>query len=279
MNRTQKNLASQFILWFLLLSGVVITVFPLVYMVSTSLKGPIFVFEMPPKIIPSKPSLDNFFRAWNSNNFERYFLNSLAVTSICTVVVIFLSSMMAYAFARFEFRLKKTLFYIVIFFMMLPSMTLIVPQFTLAVKLKLINKLSGLFYLYVAQNIPLATFLLQGFMALIPVEIEEAARIDGATPWQVYWRIMLPLCGPAIATAAIFASLGTWDEFVWANTILNKPNIRTLPVAIASFQGTHNSDWGLIFAASIMAVLPVIIIFIALQRFFVKGAASGAIKG
>ncbi len=256
-----------------------ITVFPFIYMISTSLKGPLFVFELPPKIIPSHPTIQNFINAWTSNKFGSFFLSSLKVTVITSVLVVWLGSMMAFAFARFNFFLKKPLFYLVMFFMMMPAMTLIVPQFILAVQFKLINHLSGLIFLYVAQNIPLATFLLRGFIEQVPVEIEEAAQMDGATAWDIYWRIILPLCKPALATSAIFASLGAWDEYVWAMTILNDPEVRTLPVAIAAFQGTHNSDWGLIFAASLIAIAPVIILFIALQKYFVKGIAAGAVKG
>ena len=111
------------------------------------------------------------------------------------------------------------------------------------------------------------------------MEIEEAAKIDGASPWDLYWRIILPLSRPALATAAIFASLGAWDEYVWAYTILNNPDRRTLPVGIAAFQGIHNSDWGLIFAASLIAVIPIIALFISLQKYFVKGLVTGAVKG
>jgi multiple sugar transport system permease protein len=279
VNRRKTERIRQISYTMLLGLGAFITIFPFIYMISTSLKGPIFVFELPPRIIPSDPTLANFIRAWTSNKFGSFFLNSLKVTVVTTLLVVWLGSMMAFAFARFNFFLKKPLFYLVMFFMMMPAMTLIVPQFILAVQFKLINQLSGLIFLYVAQNIPLATFLLRGFIEQVPVEIEEAAQIEGANAWDIYWRIILPLCRPALATSAIFASLGAWDEYVWAMTILNNPDVRTLPVAIAAFQGTHNSDWGLIFAASLIAITPVILLFIILQRYFVKGIAAGAVKG
>jgi multiple sugar transport system permease protein len=263
----------------LLAVGAFITIFPFTYMISTSLKGPVYVFELPPHWIPTHPTLLNFVRAWTSNRFSSYFLNSAGVTVITTLLVVWLGSMMAFAFARFNFTLKKPLYYLVMFFMMMPAMSLIVPQFMLATRLKLIDHLSGLVVLYVAQNIPLCTFLLRGFIEQVPLEIEEAAKIDGASAWDLYWRIILPLSRPALATAAIFASLGAWDEYVWAYTILNNPDRRTLPVGIAAFQGIHNSDWGLIFAASLIAVIPIIALFISLQKYFVKGLVTGAVKG
>jgi multiple sugar transport system permease protein len=259
--------------------GLTATLFPFFYMVSTSLKGTVFVFEYPPKIIPDNPSLVNYVSAWNSNHFEAYFRNSVVVTVITTVCVVVLSAMMGFAFARFDFPLKKFLFSLVMILMMLPAMTLLIPQFMLAVKFKLINTLMGLILVYIAQNLPMNTFLLTGFMKTIPVELIDAARIDGASWWTVFTRIMLPLSKPALATVAIFASLGAWDEYTWAVTILNKSEVRTLPVGIALFQGIHSTDWGLVFAASVIAITPIIILFILLQKYFIHGALTGAIKG
>jgi multiple sugar transport system permease protein len=275
----RRNAIHQAIYLTLLSLGGLATIFPFIYMISTSLKGPVYVFELPPRLIPSHATLQNFVSAWTSNNFGRYFLNSLGVTVVTTLLVVWLGSMMAYAFARFEFALKKPLYYLVMFFMMMPAMSLIVPQYILAARLKQVDTLSGLVLLYVAQNIPLATFLLRGFLEQVPREIEEAALIDGASAWDVYRRVLLPLSKPALATAAIFASLGAWDEYVWAFTILNTPEKRTLPVGIAAFHGVHLSDWGLVFAASLIAVAPVIALFVALQKYFIKGMTAGALKG
>ncbi|HAL62242.1 MAG TPA: carbohydrate ABC transporter permease [Chloroflexi bacterium] len=248
-------------------------------MVSTSLKGPVYVFEYPPRFMPPEPTLHNFVVAWTSKRFDRYFLNSVLVTISTTLLVVLFSSMMAFAFARLKFVFKRPLFYGIMIFMMMPAMTLIVPQFMLASTLNLLNSLSGLVLVYVAQNLPLSTFLLTGFLEQVPRELEEAARIDGASSWTIYWRIMLPLCKPALATAAIFSSLGAWDEYPWALTVLNDPLKRTLPVGIAAFHGVFYSDWGLVFAASLIAIAPIITLFILLQRYFIKGAISGAIKG
>ncbi len=268
------------ILWFSVLSvGALITVVPFLYMISTALKGQVYVFEIPPRLIPSAPTLQNFTDAWNSNSFGRYFVNSLGVTLVSVALVLWLASMMAYALARYNFWGKRAAYGLVIFFMTMPAMSLIVPQFVLAKKLALVDNLAGLVVMNVAQNIPLATFLLTGFLNDVPREIEEAARIDGASPWTVYTHIIMPLCRPALATAAIFAFLGAWDEYIWAATIINTPERRTLPVGIATFQGQHASNWGLVFAASLIAVGPVLLVFIALQKYFVKGMIAGAIKG
>ena len=178
--------------YLLLFFGVVLTLFPFLYMISTSLKGVVFVFEFPPKLIPSNPSLANFISAWNSNHFGRYFLNSVMVTLPTTASVVILSAMMGFAFARFNFPLKKPLFYCVLLLMMLPAMTLLIPQFTLAVKYKLINNLMGLILVYIAQNLPMNTFLITGFLKQIPDELVDAALVDGASWWTDFHSNLSP---------------------------------------------------------------------------------------
>jgi len=279
MKAARRFPISSLLIYALLFLGLLATLFPFLYMLSTSLKGTVFVFEYPPRLIPSNPTFANYISAWKSNHFQTYFLNSVIVTAVTTLCVLLLSAMMGFAFARFTFPLKRFLFALIMILMTLPAMTLLVPQFMLAVKFKLINSLLGLILVYIAQNLSMNTFLLAGFMKGVPVELIDAARMDGASWWTVFTRIMLPLSKPALATVAIFASLGAWDEYTWAVTILNKTEVRTLPVGIALFQGIHSTDWGLVFAASIIAITPIILLFIALQRYYIQGALSGAIKG
>jgi multiple sugar transport system permease protein len=143
----------------------------------------------------------------------------------------------------------------------------------------LLNSLWGLVVFYTGGNLALNTFLLRSFFADIPSELEEAMVVDGAGPWRRFWQLVLPLSRPALATVAIFTFLGSWDEFVWALTIINDPGKRTLPMAIALFQGQHATSWGLVFAASAIAVVPVILIFAVFQRQFVSGLTTGALKG
>jgi multiple sugar transport system permease protein len=263
----------------LLLLACIVTIFPLVYMIGTAFKGPTHVFEFPPRFIPSDPTLENFISAWQSNQFDRYFINSVLVTVLSTGFVVFIAGLMSFAFAYLEFWGRRIIFSLIMLFMTMPVMILIIPQFELANLFNLIDSLQGLIVVYIAQNIPLATFILTGFFKQLPKELLEAASIDGANAWGMFWKIVLPLSKPALATVTIFASLGAWDEFVWANTIINTSYKRTLPVGIAAFQGVQASNWGLIFAASLIAIAPIILIFIILQRYFIKGAISGAIKG
>jgi multiple sugar transport system permease protein len=258
--------------------GAVVMVLPFVYMLSTSFKPNALVLEIPPKFLPSHPTTANYTDAWTSNKFGRYFLNSVMVALATTVLSVWLSSMMAYAFARFRFPGRALLFGCLLIGLIVPTMMLIIPQFLLAKNLHLLDSLPGLVLFYVGGTLALNTFLLRSFFQDIPRELEEAMVVDGAGPWKRYVRLILPLSRPALATVAIFSFLASWDEFIWALTVINDPNKRTLPIAIALFQGEHSTSWGLVFAASAIAILPVIAIFVAFQRQFVSGLASGALK-
>lgn len=259
--------------------GAAVMVMPFIYMLSTSFKGQQYVLTFPPQFLPHHPTADNYTRVWTTQGFEHYFANSLEVAIASTALSLLLSSMMAYAFARFRFAGRELLFKVLLLGLMVPAMMLIIPQFILAKDLGLIDSLTGLIVFYAGSTLALNTFLLRGFFQAIPAELEEAMEVDGAGPINRYWRLILPLSRPVLATCTIFTFLASWDEFSWALTTINDPNKRTLPIAIALFQGQNATLWGLVFAASIIAVLPVIAIFLIFQRHFVSGLTSGAVKG
>lgn len=263
----------------LLTLAAVVLIYPFLYMVSTSFKSRSFVLNAPLNLIPSDPTLDNYISALGVDNFGRYFLNSALVATVSTFLIVMLSSMMAYAFSRLTFAGKRILFGTIVVGLTIPTMMLIIPQFLLARDLHLLNSLQGLVPFYVGTALGFNTFLLAGFFQSIPRELDEAMLMDGAGPWRRYWSLALPLSKPALATCVIFAFLGTWDEFAWALTVLNDTEVRTLPIAIALFQGQHSTSWGLVFAASLLAIIPVLIVYIVFQRFFVAGLTAGGVKG
>jgi multiple sugar transport system permease protein len=236
------------------------------------------VLHLPPQFIPHHPVVANYRDAWSSNEFGRYFLNSVIVAFATTFCAVLLSSMMAYSFARFRFPGRGLLFGLVLIGLMVPTMMLLIPQFLLARQIHALNSLWGLIFFYTGMNLALNTFLLRSFFLDIPHELEEAMVVDGAGPWTRYWRLVLPLSRPALATVGIFTFLASWDEFVWALTVIDDPSKRTLPIAIALFQGEHTTHWELVFAASVIAIIPVITIFALFQRQFVSGIATGALK-
>jgi multiple sugar transport system permease protein len=260
------------------IAGVGLMIVPFLFMVATSLKPNALVLEIPPKLILHHPTTANYTDAWTSNKFGRYFLNSLGVGVATTFFSVWFSSMMAYAFARFSFPGRRILFGLLLIGLMVPTMMLLIPQFILAKNLGMLDSLSGLVFFYTGGTIAFNTFLLRGFFQDIPRELEEAMVVDGAGPWKRYLKLVLPLSRPALATVAIFTFLASWDEFIWALTVINDPNKRTLPIAIALFQGEHSTSWGLVFAASTILVGPVILVFAIFQRQFVSGLTTGALK-
>jgi len=262
-----------------LIVGAAVMVLPFVYMLSTSFKSQTYVLSIPPQFVPHPATTANYSGAWGSHDFGRYFVNSLVVAVCTTTLSLLLSSMMAYGFARFRFPGRELLYRLLLLGLMIPAMMLIIPQFILAKYLGLLDSLAGLVVFYVAGSLPLNTFLLRGFFAAIPVELEQAMRVDGAGAWTRYRLLVLPLAKPALATATIFTFLASWDEFAWSLTIITTPSKQTLPLAIELFQGQNSTLWGLVFAASVIAVLPVIAVFLVFQRYFVQGLTSGAVKG
>jgi multiple sugar transport system permease protein len=262
----------------LLISGAVLTTLPLIFMISTALKSQVYIIETPPQFLPQHPTLQNFVEAWTSNNFGVFFMNSLAVAISTTAVSVLLSAMMAYAFARFAFAGKNLFFYSLLLTLMIPGLMLIIPQFLLAKNLGLLDSRPGLVFVYIATSLALNTYLLRSFFEQLPREIEQAAVVDGAGHLVIFTRIVMPLSTPALATVSIFTFLYAWDEFPWAVTAINSDANKTLPMAIALFQTAHSTQWGLVFAASLIAIIPVILVFIVFQRYFVRGLTSGALK-
>lgn len=267
------------LLYLLAIAGAAVMIFPFLWMLSNAFKPNVYVIEYPPQLIPDNPSFENFVDAWTSNKFQLYFLNSAFTAVAATIGTVLVSALTAYSFARFKFRGKELIFSLMLVVLMIPDMITIIPRFYLARELNLRNSLWGLILFYIASGVSGNTFLLRGFFETLPHELEEAMTIDGANPFQIFFRLALPLSAPALATVGIFSFLGNWDEYVWALTIIDDPNKRTLPIAIYSFQGQHGTEWGLIFAAMIIALIPVVIIFISLQKYFTGGITAGAFKG
>ncbi len=263
----------------LLVLGVMIVTVPFWYMVATSLKPQAFVFEIPPRLWPSPATIGNYIEALTKESFSLYFLNSLIVASVATALTVGVSAMMAYAFARLEFPGKEVVFYSLLLGMMIPPVMLIIPQFIVAKNLNLLNSLTGLIVVYISMNLSVQTFLLRGFFEGIPRSLEEAALIDGAGRWTIFRRVALPLVRPGLAVVAIFTFLYAWDEFPWANVAIKETSKRTLPIGIALFQSAHLTEWGQVFAASIVAIVPVIIVFAVFQRYFIRGDVSSGMKG
>jgi multiple sugar transport system permease protein len=259
-------------------AGALLMIGPFLYMVSTSFKPNMLAFEWPPRFIPHPATVDNYIQAWSANHFARYFANSVLVACATTFATVLLAALAAYAFARFTFPGKAVLFWTMMLGLMVPGVVILIPQFLVARSLELTDSLSGLVFFYVGGGMAFNTFLLRGFFERMPRELDEAMDIDGAGPLRRFLALYLPLSRPALATSAIFAFLGSWDEYSWAFTSINDPDKRTLPIAIAQYQGQHATSWGLVFAASLIGMVPVILVFLLGQRHVVNGLQTGALK-
>lgn len=274
---TRTTLVNNLLRYLLLTIGAVILMAPFLYMLGTSFKPHAYVLELPPRFIPENPTIDNYVRALTSNNFGRYFGNSVVVATTATTITMLLSSLMAYGFARYAFPGRAALFYMLMGTMMIPGIVLIIPQFVLARDLRLLNSLWGLIVVYSAGS-AFNMFLLRNYIEQIPEAIFESATMDGAGALTSFWRIALPLARPALAAVAIFAFLGAWDEFIWALTSITDPKLYTLPIALRLFQQQRGTEWGLVFAASVISVLPVILVYLIFQRQIISGVSAGAVK-
>ena len=259
--------------------GLVVVAIPFWYMISTAFKPQTMVFELPPQIWPNPSTLNNFIKALTTDKFGLYFMNSAKVTIISTFSTVLISSMLAFAFARLKFKFKEQLFYLLLLGMMVPPVMLIIPQFVISHWLNLYNNLWGLILVYVTMNISMQTFLLRGVFEDVPKDLEEAAMIDGGSPWTIFTKIVLPLSRPGLAVVTINSFLYSWEEYSWANVNIGDSANRTLPIGIALFQTEHLTEWGQVFAASLVALIPVVIIFIFFQRYFVQGISTTGIKG
>ena len=282
MSKSSKSIRARAVRYALLAAGTVVCVLPMIYMISTSLRPNGALYEYPPRFFPrwDAVTLENYVYILTQSKFYVNFLNSVFVSLASVGTAALVSSAMAFVMGKFRFRGKKLLFGFIILTMIIPGTTMIVPQFELATALGFVNHLAGLIPFYVAWVIPFSTFMIKGFMEGIPGEITEACWIDGASVMTVYTHIALPLAAPAIASVSIFNFLTAWEEYPWANTVINDTQSRTLPIAIAGFFGQHQfTQWGYVFAMSVMTLLPVLLVFITCQRFFVQGLTAGSVKG
>lgn len=265
------------IIYALLIALALLTLLPFVWMVSASLKLDKDVFRFPIEWIPANPQWSNYARIWTQIPFLTFFANTAKLTAIITLLQVATSSFAAYAFAKLQFPGRDVLFLAYIASIAIPWQVYMIPQFIMMRNLGLVDTHMSLILLQAFTAF--GVFLLRQFFISIPNELLDAARIDGLSEYGIYFRIMLPLSKPALATLTIFTAVGVWNDFMGPLIYLNTESLKTIQLGLRLFIQQYSADYALIMAASLVSLIPVIILFLAFQRFFVEGIASTGIKG
>lgn len=260
-----------FLIHFILIMGSIVMLFPFIWMILTSLKTYAESIQVPPVMIPEDFQWKNYQEVFTLLPFFKFMMNTLIITVLRTAGQLFLCSLAAYAFARIVFPGRNLLFVLALSVLMVPGQVFLLPQYMIMVKLGWLNTLQavvvpGIFSAF-------GTFLLRQFFMGLPKELEEAARLDGCNHFQIYWRIMLPLAKPGLIALGIFTILWSWNELMWPMIVNSSPDAMTLAVGLSSLQGQYGTNYPILMAGSFLAVLPMLILFIILQKQFIEGIA------
>ncbi len=262
----------------------ILSIFPFIWLLSTSLKGAgENIFAYPPSIIPKDFTFENYIGVWKKVDIMRYFINSMIVAGGTVLLNLILSSLAAYPLARMEFKGKKIIFFSILATIMIPFQAIMLPVYLITLKLHLVDSYSDIFG-FIGLIMPFAVsafgiFLMRQAFLTIPKEMEEAAIIDGCNAFDVFFKVLIPMVKPSLAVLAIFTFIGSWGEFLWPSIVLTKETMYTLPVGVNNLQGMFSSNWRFIASGSIIATIPIIIFFLAMQKYFISGENEGAIKG
>jgi multiple sugar transport system permease protein len=264
-------------LYLLLTVALVAVIAPFVWMVLGSFKGEGELRQVPPTWLPESASLDNYTQLFSKLNFGQYFTNSIVVAVVVTAGNLVFCSMLGYALAMLDFRGKKAIFIAVMGTLMIPGVVTFVPLFVLVANAGLIDTIPGLFLPFLVS--PFGVFLMRQFILGLPKDLLDAGRVDGAGELRIFWRIILPLCGPALATLGILTFLGSWNNFLWPLVVAQSEDKYTLPVALALYStGQNSTNYGLLLAGATVVIIPILVVFLIFQKRFIEGIATTGLK-
>jgi ABC-type glycerol-3-phosphate transport system permease component len=252
--------------------------FPILWGFSSSLKPAERILEFPPRLLPEAPTLEHYARIF-ADDAAFYIMNSAVVSAATVMLTLTLGALGGYALARYDFRGRTVAMMAIVSVMSIPIASLLVPTFTLISVIGLFDTRLGLILLYTAYQLPAAIWMLYGYFLSLPVELENAARVDGYSPLGTLRRVVLPLSKPGLVAAALFILVFAWNDFVVAVTMTAAQEVRTFPVAIYFYLGFYGREWGPLLAASLVSIVPIIAVFVFLQRYFISGLTGGGVKG
>lgn len=261
-----------------LVLGAIFAAAPVLWMLSSSFKSNREIFELPPRLLTESFSLDAYVSIFTDPEKLRFFLNSYIVAGSVTVLTLIVAIQAAYAFSRFEFRGKRILNVVIVSVQAVPPITLLIPYFGLVVALGLYNTYPGLILTYMVFTLPYAIIMMTGYLNTLPRELDEAVRMDGAGSFTALWRVLVPISVPGIVSVGVYTFMIAWNEYLFALTLTRTVDMRTVPIGIQLLMGQHSYQWNEIMAMSILGSIPVLILFLFFQRYFISGLASGSVK-
>lgn len=276
--RTRSHLLAKSGLIVALILGAVFAAGPVLWMLSSSFKSNTQIFELPPRLITDTFSFDAYVAIFTNPETMRFFLNSYVVAGSVTILTLLVAIQAAYAFSRFEFRGKRILNVVIVSVQAVPPITLLIPYFGLMVALGLYNSYAGLILTYMVFTLPYAIIMMTGYFNTLPKELDEAVRVDGAGSMMALWRILVPISVPGIVSVGIYTFMIAWNEYLFALTLTRSIDMRTVPIGIQLLMGQHSYDWNQIMAMSVLGSIPVLILFLFFQRYFISGLTAGSVK-
>ncbi|QSA98704.1 carbohydrate ABC transporter permease [Methylococcus sp. EFPC2] len=276
MNPAVSSTIKSWLLHGVLLIAVALTLFPLFWMVSVSLMPAMAATRLPPPLWPESITFEHYKTLFTQLDLARYLLNSTLLATAITLLSLSLNALAGYAFAKFRFAGRDRLFRYLLTAMVIPGQVAMLPLFLLLKQLGLVNSYGGVIVPGMASIFGI--FLIRQFALSIPDSLLDAARIDGASELRIWWSLVLPLCKPILVTLAIFTFMGSWNDFMWPLIILTDNDLYTLPVALANLLGEHVQDIELMMSAAVLTLLPVMVVFLALQRHYIEGLVLGSVK-
>lgn len=276
---TKKKLIKTFTCYIPIAVVTIIMLFPFYWFLNTSFKEESSIMKLPIKYLPDPFTTDNYASMLSSMGFDRYFLNSLFVSVVTTVLVIAIAIMGGYSISRYKFKGKKFIFLLLLVTQMLPGVVILIPLFTIFNNMGLINNLWSLVIVNTTVNLPFCTIMISGFFSGVSPTLEEAAQIDGCTILKSVFKIVVPTILPGIVASGAFAFVNTWNEFVYSLNFINDSDKFTLPVGLSMMKGEFTVNYGGLAAGTVVALIPVLLIFCYIQKYLVQGLSAGAVKG
>jgi multiple sugar transport system permease protein len=258
--------------------GLVFADFPVLWMLFTSLKSNTEIFALPPRLLPDQFTIVAYLSIFNDPTKVRFFINSYLVAGVVAVLTVLVAILTAYAFSRYSFKGKNALNVFIISTQTVPPITLLIPYFGMVVAFRIFDTYFALILTYLVFTLPYAVLLMTGYLNTLPKELDEAVLIDGGTSWSALWRVIVPLSVPGIVATAVYTFLLAWNEFLFALTLTKSMEMRTVPIGIELLMGQHAFEWNEMMAMSVLGSLPLLILYLFAQRYFLAGMTAGSVK-